>query len=134
MFSKKTDRAHFNRKAKTSIAAHAKTSHYAVISRIFKHFDPKGQNIALLKRWMYDEKGLMMDYAGHQLKTAVIMEIFKYFADDKKYLMKMMLETDRRKSTMISKIFNRGTPIRQFFINEVPVKIEKLVNFQKMRV
>ena len=133
-------------------------AHYGIMARIFRNFDPKREKIEEMKQWLhrkaYQKVGEANVFGQAGLEKTIpnenIMEICRY-TQDIKYTQNLLLFTGKSKeSTILDGIFSgesrfkgagqkesavrKHKELREFFIKEMPVQVEKLLNFNKLKV
>lgn len=112
-------------------------AHSGILKRIFRKFDPKKEKTNMMRRWIYNKDGLLMSKkSGIMIPNTCIIEICRYFKDDHKYLKTMLTQLrDDKAYAAVAKAFSGVSPeLRDFLVNELPIRIDKLFDFHLLKV
>ena len=112
-----------------------------VLSLMNRKFDPKGQKQEMIKDWLHDPKeGVIMSNWGMMIPNGTILQIFRYFKDDGVFINQMLTHMDENKEdSMVSKVFGEERTmqygeIRELLIDELQIKVDKMIDFNKLKV
>ena len=133
--------------SETTILAEVLRSHYMVFAGIIRKFDPKCSQRDMIKKWMRKSRvfrNIQKYDISFYRSNEIIMEIFKYFCGDIQFCQELMTEICKGNTYPIHDVFSndstgythqrRYSEIRSFLVNEASVKVEKFIDFGKLKV
>ena len=123
--------------AGTTISSQVLDSQYMVFAGIIRKFDPKGLERDMIKKWMRGYRKSIMGNISWYASNECIMEVFKYFDGDTRFCDRLIRQIGKGNPyRTINDVFltHSYSEIKSFLVNEASVKVEKFIDFQKLKV
>ena len=114
--------------------------HPYVLAMVIRYFGyPQAQKLSLrntIKKSVDDNAKWESDMDYFFMPTDCIMQYFRYFSNDTKYIRKILMTVDQNQMTLISRIFSYPGAFRlqQFLMYELDIKIRDFIDITKLPV